>query len=560
MGRRLLYRLRAFFVALPLKLLYSMLYTRRGRQITLSATPFAVLIVATLALVLLIVLVGPWLGAIIWIAAITALGALILLRRARKERLMFSVARELTDRLDPDPDQAASWQRWQVSSELRNKVEKALDESDGPLVLGSIDRYGRTYSPFGELPSLSPVNREDFIPRVRFALDIVIRGDRLLLQKDFAVKRPSFVTRIANRLRRGPTEWSYSHKKSFGRDWYFLALLKEAGAEVPRVVNADEDNYVLEIDFITGKTVEELIESKIAVDPTASLDSQKEIVRTSSSSLVQEVLPPGFIDQLRKQLDLAHSLGVVSIDMSYQHILVHPVNSNPVEVDFERTMQFSRTGKLFHHKRDRDRRDFNRLYGTDLMAERDARRELGSHSWNEPMDLGLGLTVGRYWSTHSGTGQWECEIDPVIAEFIRDRTVLDLSGGDGLYACLLSRSGARHVVAVVDGDEQSEKCELLKRIFEWRAAHGLDLEVVDSPPDDRFDVVTCMSAGSGCTERQRKELSQTETAILQVKQADCSRWAKQLREFGLDVEREVKLAGGSVLLFTARRPVSNTRK
>ncbi len=499
MTSRLRYWLRALFLAVPSKLLYSMLYTRRGRPITLIAAPFVAFVVAALALVLLIVLVGPWLGAIIWIAAITALVALIMLRRVRKDRRQLSAAREITDRLHSDPDPGASWQRWQVSGELRDRVEEARIADDGPLVLGSIDRYGRTYCPFGELPVSSPVNREDFMPRVRFALDIVIRGDHLLLRKDFAVNSPSFVSRIANRLRRGPTEWSYSHRKSFGRDWYFLALLKEAGAEVPQVVNVDEDNHVLEIDFVTGKTVEELIESQIAPDPTASLDKQKEVVRTRSSSLVQEVLPPGFIDQLRKQLDLAHSLGVVSIDMSYQHILVHPVSGNPVEVDFERTMQFSRTDKLFHHKRDRDRSDFNRPYGTDLMTERDARRELGSHTWNEPMDLGLGLTVGKYWSTRSGTGQWECEIYPVIADLIKGRSVLDLSGGDGLYACLLSRSGARRVVAVVDGDEERGKTELLRRIFEWRAQRGLEMEIVDSVPDRRFDVVAYMSETSGFT-------------------------------------------------------------
>ncbi len=482
-----------------MKLLYSMLYTQRGRQISLIAAPFAVLIVVALALVLLIVLIGPGLGLIVWAVAAAALAALAFLRRIRHERQLILAAREITGRLRIDPDPGASWQRWQVPSELRDEVEKAQVAGDEPLVLGSIDRYGRTYSPFGELPSFAPVSREDLQPRVRFALDIVLRGDRLLLRKDFAANSPSLVRRIANRLRRGPTEWSYSHKKSFGCDWYFLVLLKEAGAEVPQVVNADEDNYVIEIDFITGKTVEELIESQVTSDPTASLDRQKETVRTRSSSLVQEVLPPGFIDQLRRQLDQAHSLGVVSIDMSYQHILVHPVSGNPVEVDFERTMQFSHTDKLFHHKRDRDRRDFNRLYGTDLMTERDARRKLQSHSWNQPMDLGLGLTVGRYWSTHSGTGQWECEIYPVIADLIQGRSVLDLSGGDGLYACLLSRSGAKHVVAVIDGEEEREKAELLRRIFEWRALRGLEMEIVDSVPDERFDVVAYMSETSGFT-------------------------------------------------------------
>ncbi len=552
MTRRLRYWLRALFVALPLKLLYSMLYTRRGRQITLSAAPFAVLIVAALFLALLIMLIGPGLGLIVWAVAIAVLAALVFLRRAHQERQLIMAAREITDRLRLDPDPGASWQRWQVSGELRDKVEEARVANDEPVVLGSIDRYGRAFCPFGELPAFSSVSREEFVSRVRFALDIVLRGDSLLLRKDFAVNRPSLVTRIANRLRRGPTEWSYSHKKSFGRDWYFLALLRRAGAEVPQVVNVDEDNYVLEIDFITGKTVEELVESQIAPDPTASLDKQKEIVRTRSSSLVQEVLPPGFIDRLRQQLDLAHSLGVVSIDMSYQHILIHPVSGNPVQVDFERTMQFSHTDKLFNHKRDRDRRDFNRLYGTDLMTERDARRELRGHTWNEPMDLGLGLTVGRFWSTKSGTGQWECEIYPVIVDLIKGRSILDLSGGDGLYACLLSRSGAKRIVAVVDGGGQLEKSELLRQIFGWRALHRLDLEIVDSAPDDRFDVVACLSATPEHVEQLNQGLSQTETALLQVKRADLAYWHKHFENLGFSVEREVKLAEGSLLLFTDR--------
>ena len=70
-----------------------------------------------------------------------------------------------------------------------------------------------------------------------------------------------------------------------------------------------------------------------------------------------------------------------------------------------------------------------------------------------------------------------------------------------------------------------------------------------------------MSTTTSCIERLSQGLSQTGTALLKVKRVDRTHWAKQLDEFGIGVEREVKLAGESLLLIaTTTDSVDNVFK
>jgi hypothetical protein len=161
-------------------------------------------------------------------------------------------------------------------------------------------------------------------------------------------------------------------------------------------------------------------------------------------------------------------------------------------------------GAQFAAARDADRRAFNAAFGTDLLTEATARRELRrlqrrlpTYQDYAPIDFGGGLGLGQIASTDSGTGRWEFFNGRVVGPIVAGKRVLDLGANNGSLPLMMLRAGAAQVVAIEGSPEIADLARLNGRILEWRDMARYDLQVLTGDMRlclvqdlGRFDVVT----------------------------------------------------------------------
>jgi hypothetical protein len=155
---------------------------------------------------------------------------------------------------------------------------------------------------------------------------------------------------------------------------------------------------------------------------------------------------------------------------------------------------------LFQLLRDRDRSLFAAATGRPLTTYARARREIAAAGpWGYgPVDFGLGVTAGRFWSTGSGTGRWETFNRHHMPD-VTGMRILGLGANNASMLMPLLRLGAREVVAFELDPERARRALLVQHLFEWRDArsYALDMRVADMRDVidldiGRFDLVTAL--------------------------------------------------------------------
>ena len=146
-----------------------------------------------------------------------------------------------------------------------------------------------------------------------------------------------------------------------------------------------------------------------------------------------------------------HALGVTGFSLTFGNVVLQESDGQPCFIDFDaarvaRTLSSTR----FRLRRDRDRRWFNRIYGTDLLTEESARSHLQGQLQTpySPIDLGWGLNTRGFWSTDSGSGRWERWNRAPMEPLIVGRRVLDLGSHNAVMPLMMLRAGASSVTAI----------------------------------------------------------------------------------------------------------------
>jgi SAM-dependent methyltransferase len=199
-------------------------------------------------------------------------------------------------------------------------------------------------------------------------------------------------------------------------------------------------------------------------------------------------------------MNRAHRAGITGV----QTLLVANAPSSnhrgPAGLRFHRTR-----GAYYLAARDADRQMFNRCFGTSLLTEESARRELealrgrvdNEYRDYAPIDFGGGLSFGRIPSTESGTGRWEFFNGPIVEPLVAGRRVLDLGCNNGALTLMMLRAGASEVVGIELTPEIADVARLNVRILSWRDARDYRCDVLTGDMRawltrdlGHFDVVT----------------------------------------------------------------------
>jgi SAM-dependent methyltransferase len=352
------------------------------------------------------------------------------------------------------------WTEWPVKTLTREAVELARGASpERELIIGRIDRYGRVLGLFGELPGSEHIGEADFAESSGPKLEVVLRGNHILVRKDFLGNQASLM-----------------------REWYSLVVLCDK-ANVPTVHHVDENHCRLYVNLISGQTL-------------------GGVLRDAGT---QSRLSEEFWHKVEHQLDLIHACGVANFGINKEDIIVDS-NDVPWFTNFERARVLRSTSSVpLALMRDQDRVKFNQLYNRHLLTERSARTALVAQvakveekqGWYSTIDFGNGLIVGPIWITSHGPGRWEFLNRHIVMPLVRGKRVLDLGSNNGVIPMMMLRDGADEVIGVELSPYHAEAAGLVHRIFEWRdmrtykfTLHNCDMLEILEKEWDKFDVVT----------------------------------------------------------------------
>jgi hypothetical protein len=385
------------------------------------------------------------------------------------------------------------WEKLQVPLETRMAVNRALHASaEQELVIGKIDNDGRILGQYGKIDGPANIeNSDEFVPRHRFLLDVVLVDGKVLLRKNFS----------GDRIR-------------FYQEWRNLSLL--AGhANVPAVHHVDENNTCLYKNYIPGRTIRDVLVDAGAHILGGQTNGDPGLVGLSSTERLHAILARGtivlkrcfsesFFQKMESQLETIHRAGIVRLSLTFGNIIVDD-EENAWFIDFEGAQRFRNVKSFFFRlRRDEDRRKFNRIYDRNLITEASARAELAelrtkSEGWYAPIDFGNGLAIGGFWSIQSGSGRWEYLNREVMTPLIAGKRVLDLGTNNAVMPLMMLRAGAREVVGVEISNDLVAAARMVHRIFEWRDMRAYDLELIQANMIEierncweEFDVVTAL--------------------------------------------------------------------
>ena len=231
------------------------------------------------------------------------------------------------------------------------------------------------------------------------------------------------------------------------------------------------------------------------------------------------------LEEVERLMDRAHAAGIAGLAPSFT-TLVRTRNGALHFGDLSRARRHRPGSVNFAAARDRDRREFNRLFQTALLTEASARAALAaldarlSQSTTPPsIDFGYGLDAGRGARSRNGRVPWE-RIGRIVDPLVAGRRVLDLGAGNGAQALMMLRAGARDVVAVEADPALADMARLGVRILSWRdmrpyAMHVVtgDMRLVFTSGIGPFDVVTAFGSLSALTEDEITRIVRTAAAM-----------------------------------------------
>lgn len=333
--------------------------------------------------------------------------------------------------------------------------------SCGPFVLGSFDQDGYLYSPAGPIGDIPWIPEDQFLPRKKFFLDLVVLNGLLAIRKNYRGQKFHFVSEI----------------KALNR-------LSHAGCNVPAILDIDFDRLTSFLSFIPGKVLREEVAKRGAQIRDRDMEDTPSLTRRDVHAVrlwrieegrrrLSQIIDSNFIKDCFQQIRLAHRAGVTSLDLKYGNVIIEETSKAPFLIDFENVVIFENQENLiFRNYRDNDIKAFNLHFGTRYLHRKELQRQIKERSfssatrWYAPAYIRDGLHIGRLRSVDFGFGRWHYILKNNFPP-VKNSRVLDLGANNGFNALQMLREGAQEVVAIEISEGHIQQGLFLKEAFEW---------------------------------------------------------------------------------------------
>ncbi len=342
---------------------------------------------------------------------------------------------------------------------LRLVKEKAKVAKE--VVIANVDQDGFYFSHFGPIDGIPCIEEENFLPRIRFSIDLVLIDGVIGVKKNYCGNAASFLTELET-----------------------LHTLSKAGCNVPTILDIDFENYSLTISFIAGAVIREQLASKGSVLRDRDVNINPEFTQLSPKSrwfkrieegkrYLHTVVDNSFIEEVYGQILKIHSANIYINDIKYGNIIIEKESGKPYLIDFESAIDLTGMNqKITKMITDYDIDYFNLHFGTDKPTYKSLKRKIkykkypSPEKWYAPAYLGAGLKVGALWSLEVGWGRWQYILKGNFPNVTGYR-VLDLGANNGFNSLQLLRSGAREAIGFEIDPDAIEQGMFLKSAMEW---------------------------------------------------------------------------------------------
>lgn len=364
-----------------------------------------------------------------------------------------------------------------VKEEIKGKKE---------LVIAHIDQDGFYLSHYGPIKGIPCISEDDFLPRIKYSLDLVVTDGLVGVKKKYGNNPISFLTELE-----------------------ILNTLSRQGCNVPSILDVDFENYSLTLSFIPGKVLREELASKGSILRDRDVNNNPNFKQLSNKERklkridegkkhLYSLIDDSFIQKLYRQISKIHSANVFINDIKYGNVIIHRETGEPYLIDFELSEDLSGMGdKTKRILFDSDIEQFNLHFGTNKLTYRILNEIIKNseyphpNQWYAPSYFGCGLRIGGLYNPEVGWGRWNY----LLKENLPNPTgyrVLDLGANNGFNSLQLLRNGAKEAIAFEIEAEAIEQGMFLKSAYEWSDRKHYNFRYINS---NMADLVT-MDLGS----------------------------------------------------------------
>jgi len=352
------------------------------------------------------------------------------------------------------------------------RAVRAALASAPEVVLGDIDQDGYLRSHWGPIDGARTVSEQEYLPRKRFALQVITDGATVGVRKHYRNDRLSFVTEL-----------------------HALHRLGTAGCSVPAIMDVDFDALTLTFSYVKGRELrlelaarganllDRVIFSDAGYDRLSPDERRRQQINEGLPHLTA-VVDPCYLDKAFAQLQKMHRAGIVWKDIKYGNMLIAGDSDEPYLIDFDTAYDHSRTGALLLRLLfDRNIEDFNRCFGTEKLTWRRIKDQLkseeGKRTGYSPAYFGYGLRTGALLKNYVGYGRWHFTMAKHLPPLAGAR-ILDIGANDAFHSLQSLRHGAREAIAIERNDDAIARGLWFRDVFEWADNRAYDFRYVQT--------------------------------------------------------------------------------
>jgi tRNA A-37 threonylcarbamoyl transferase component Bud32 len=363
-----------------------------------------------------------------------------------------------------------------VKSYLANNLETFANISvhsssfENEIVIGKFDTDGRVYSEFGDLPFQIMISKEEFKPRNRFEISIVILNNVVLVKKDFGSDNKSFINEVIS------------------------ILTIPFGINKPYLYSVDFRNNILFKKLILGDTLRNCIvkqggkilntDTEIEFSNTKLNNKERiDLVLSRGTEILNSFLDNNQFEKFETEIKMVHNAGITNLSLTFGNLVLEESTNELIMIDFESTKVHSKRSIIFHFLKDIDLKKYNRIFNRNLLTKESANELITIDakkfsSFYASINFGNGFFIGPFWDKESGIGRWDYFNKHVLPQLIKDKRILDLGTNNSYLSLLLIKEGGAKSVDCVEMDPIFiERAQLVKRIFNWMDDQNYNLSI-----------------------------------------------------------------------------------
>jgi len=336
---------------------------------------------------------------------------------------------------------------------------KRMTQEQFEVVIADIDQDGSFLSYFGPVLNARVVNKDNWLKRTKFDLQLVVTNGSVGVKKIFKKNKISFLNEV--------------------RALYYL---RGCGCNVPAIQAIDFNNISITVSYISGRVLRtELFEKAMVLNDRQSKANAQSFLLTDTATekmriekckqVLGDVIDKCFIEFLFVELKKLHAAGFIWNDLKYGNVIIEQQSNLPFLIDFEASGHYPTLFKeSFCILRDKEIARFNQLFNTDKICNRKRIQNRIDQERNcelyAPVYWGAGLHLGNVSDVETGFGRWQYILKRNIPNFVKKR-ILDLGANNAFNSIQLLRNGAYEAVAIELQNKFIEQGAFIKDVFEY---------------------------------------------------------------------------------------------